>query len=45
MIGDAPRTAAFGLRGPGVYNLNMVSVVPLTLPSASNSSSRWTARM
>lgn len=23
MIGDAPRTAAFGLRGPGVYNLNM----------------------
>ena len=23
MIGDAPRTGAFGLRGPGVYNLNM----------------------
>jgi hypothetical protein len=23
MIGDAPRTSAFGLRGPGVYNLNM----------------------
>ncbi|QMV19750.1 carboxypeptidase regulatory-like domain-containing protein [Granulicella sp. 5B5] len=23
MIGDAPRTAPFGLRGPGVYNLNM----------------------
>jgi hypothetical protein len=22
-IGDAPRTAAFGLRAPGVYNLNM----------------------
>jgi hypothetical protein len=23
MIGDAPRVAPFGLRGPGVYNLNM----------------------
>ncbi|AEU37553.1 TonB-dependent receptor [Granulicella mallensis] len=23
MIGDAPRSAPFGLRGPGVYNLNM----------------------
>ncbi len=23
MFGDAPRTGAFGLRGPGVYNLNM----------------------
>jgi hypothetical protein len=23
MIGDAPRTGAFGLRAPGVYNLNM----------------------
>ena len=22
-IGDAPRSGAFGLRGPGVYNLNM----------------------
>jgi hypothetical protein len=23
MVGDAPRTGAFGLRAPGVYNLNM----------------------
>jgi hypothetical protein len=36
MIGDAPRSGPFGLRGPGAYNLNMGRRRSFKIVSASS---------